>query len=350
MSENFYRPFQLFLLILSFALVLWILKPFWAVIILAIIFSLILHPIYIKFYFCFRKRKNLASFVVIFLFFLVIFLPGVYFLSALVAQGVQVVNKLSYFFNERDLSWLNDLSIYMKGMLKKFNIESNMLQSINIKQHIETVIKKLGLFVVQEGGGLLSNLFSFITNSLLFFFILFYFVRDLDLLWEKLKKISPLPDAQEEKIKSYLSVVTRKIILGNLITAIVQGLVGGIGLALVGIPGVFWGSFMALTSLIPVVGTALIWVPAVIYLMLIGKIGSAIFLSIWSIVLVGGIDNFLRPYLIGKGESLSPFFLFLALLGGVSTFGFLGLIYGPLIFSFAVVMLHLYEEEFKGEC
>jgi predicted PurR-regulated permease PerM len=347
MAENFYRPFQLFLLVVSLVLVLWLLRPFWAVIILAITFSLILHPLYLKFFDYFKGRKNLASFLVLLLFFLVIFLPGLYFLSVLISQGIQVVDKVSHFLNQKDILSFSSFSVYLQQLLHKYNLDIGILKSIDLKEYIETAIKKISLFVVQEGGGLLSNLFSFITNSFLFFFILFYFVRDLDVLWEKLKRISPLPEAQEEKIKGYLSVVAKKIILGNLLTAFAQGVVGGIGLALVGIPGVFWGSLLGLTSLIPVVGTALVWLPAVGYLLLIGKSGAALFLALWSIILVGSIDNFLRPYLIGRGDSLSPFFLFLALLGGVSSFGFLGLIYGPLIFSFALVMFHLYEEEFQ---
>lgn len=345
--QSFYRPFQLFLLFLAFGLVLWILKPFLQVIILAITFALILQPLYGKALKIFKYRKNMSCFFVLILFLGFIFLPGVYFISVLVKQGIQIVNHLNDFLSRNDLNSLNTIYTYLHKFILKLGLSTDFLNSLDIRGYIETFVKKISVFIVQEGGSLLSNVFSFITNTFLFFFMLFYFLRDLDKLWEKIKAISPLPEEQEEKILNYLSGVAKKVVLGNLFTAVIQGVVGGIGLAIAGIPGVFWGSLMGLTSLIPVVGTALVWVPAVIYLFWLGKSALAIFLGLWCILLVGSIDNFLRPFLIGRGDALSPFFLFLALLGGVSTFGFLGLIYGPLIFAFALVMFRLYQLEFK---
>ena len=124
-------------------------------------------------------------------------------------------------------------------------------------------------------------------------------------------------------------------------------LAGGIGLAIVGIPGLFWGTVMGFSSLIPVIGTALVWGPAVIYLLLFGKWKAGIFLLVWSIVLVGSIDNFLRPFLMRDENNLSPFYIFLAIIGGVQYFGLAGILYGPLILTFAMVMLYIYGVEYQ---
>jgi predicted PurR-regulated permease PerM len=104
---------------------------------------------------------------------------------------------------------------------------------------------------------------------------------------------------------------------------------------------------MAFTSFIPVVGTALVWVPAVGYLLLLGKIKSAIFLATWCAVLVGSIDNFLRPFFMRGQADMSTFYIFLAILGGVQFFGLAGIIYGPLILGFARVMLYIYQIEYR---
>jgi predicted PurR-regulated permease PerM len=118
------------------------------------------------------------------------------------------------------------------------------------------------------------------------------------------------------------------------------------GLWIAGISPFFWGTMMAFTSLIPVVGTALVWVPAASYLLLVGSWGKALFLVIWSALLVGSIDNFLRPVLM-KGETeISSVYLFLAILGGISLFGMAGILYGPLILGITAVLIHLSELEY----
>ncbi len=129
-------------------------------------------------------------------------------------------------------------------------------------------------------------------------------------------------------------------------TAVAQGFAGGIGLWIAGISPLFWGTMMAFASLIPVVGTAIIWLPAVVYLVLIGSWGKAVFLAIWSMVVVGSIDNFLRPFLM-KGEGgISSIYLFFAILGGINLFGIVGILYGPLILGVAAILLYLYELEY----
>ncbi|SDN48847.1 Predicted PurR-regulated permease PerM [Desulfonauticus submarinus] len=346
---NTHRPFQLFLLCLSLGLVFFVLRPFWNVLLLAIIFSMVLNPIYKKILILVKNRKNFASFLTLFLFFIFIFVPCILLLSALISQGFDIASKVNTFLLKLDFSSIGDSWINkLENVLRKFGFEKiQFLQQQEFASYLADSIKKISLFIAKEGGTILSNVLTFFTNTGLFFFMLFYFLRDLDSLLNKLKRLSPLPDEQEEKILFALSDVSKKVVIGNLLTALAQGIVGGIGLALVGLPAIFWGTLMAVTSLIPVVGTALVWLPAVGYLFLLGKMGASLFLALWSIILVGGIDNFLRPYLIGKGEFISPFFLFLAIIGGVSCFGFIGLIYGPLSFTFALVMLQIYELEFK---
>jgi predicted PurR-regulated permease PerM len=164
---------------------------------------------------------------------------------------------------------------------------------------------------------------------------------------EKLKYVSPLSREQEERLIERVRNLSRSVVVANGATAVAQGFAGGIGLWISGIPPLFWGTMMAFTSLIPVVGTAVIWVPAVVYLVLIQSWGKALFLAIWSMVVVGSIDNFLRPFLM-KGEGgVSSIYLFFAILGGINLFGIVGILYGPLILGVAAILLYLYEHEYS---
>jgi predicted PurR-regulated permease PerM len=141
--------------------------------------------------------------------------------------------------------------------------------------------------------------------------------------------------------------VSKTALMGSLMTAVTQGFVGGFGLWLAGLPGLFLGAVMAFTSLIPFVGTALVWAPAALFLLAIGEWGWALFLVVWGVVVVGSIDNFLRPMFM-QGASMSTVVVFFSLIGGLQVFGLIGLIYGPLVFSITLVLFRLYEAEFAG--
>jgi predicted PurR-regulated permease PerM len=166
---------------------------------------------------------------------------------------------------------------------------------------------------------------------------------------ERGRYFSPLRKDQEDRILTGVRVVAKSVLLGTFLTALCQGLVGGIGLALVGIPGLFWGTVMGFSSLIPLIGTALVWVPAAVYLVLLGKMKAAAFLAVWCVVLVGSIDNFLRPFLMRGEAKMSTFYIFLAIVGGVQYFGLTGILYGPLILSFAMIMLYIYGVEYEDD-
>jgi predicted PurR-regulated permease PerM len=157
----------------------------------------------------------------------------------------------------------------------------------------------------------------------------------------------PLHEDQEDAILLNLRSVSKSVLVGGLLVAALQGLAGGIGLALVGIPALFWGTVMGFASLVPVVGTGLVWMPACLYLLLMGQWQSSLFLFVWSAVGVASIDSFLRPYFMRGSAGMSTFFIFMSIMGGIKVFGMAGVLYGPLILGFTMVMLRLYGEEFS---
>ena len=141
--------------------------------------------------------------------------------------------------------------------------------------------------------------------------------------------------------------ISKSAVMGSFLTALAQGFAGGIGMLVVGFPALFWGTMMGFASFIPVIGTALIWIPTTAYLLITGDSGWAAFLAIWSIAVVGSIDNILRPLLMQGSSGMNTLMIFFSLLGGIQLFGLIGLIYGPLIFSIAIVLFNIYEEEFQ---
>ena len=142
--------------------------------------------------------------------------------------------------------------------------------------------------------------------------------------------------------------VAKSAVLGSFLTALAQGVIGGFAMTLAGFAGLFWGTMMAFCSFIPVVGTALVWLPASGYLLLIGEWQWAVFLIGWGIIVVGSVDNILRPLLMKGNSGMNTLLIFFSLIGGLQVYGLMGLIYGPIIFAITLVLFRLYEVEFHA--
>jgi len=142
--------------------------------------------------------------------------------------------------------------------------------------------------------------------------------------------------------------VSQGTIYGILFTAIIQGIIGGIGFFFVGIPAALvWGTLMTFSALIPAIGTGIVWVPAVIILLIQGNIISGLFLFFWSLILVSLSDNVIRSYFIKGKIKMHPLLTFFSLIGGFLYFGLMGLIIGPLVLVLSVTLLHIYTLEYK---
>ena len=160
---------------------------------------------------------------------------------------------------------------------------------------------------------------------------------------KKLITLSPLADKYDEEISSRIGLAINSVIRGTLVLAIIQGFLTGIGLLLFGVPSpAFWGSVAAVSALVPGVGTALISIPAVIYLLATGSQVAAIGLGIWAIVAVGLIDNLLYPKLVQRRMKIHSFFILLFVLGGLVFFGPMGFILGPVTLSLLAALLDVY--------
>ena len=192
---------------------------------------------------------------------------------------------------------------------------------------------------------LLSATWSFVMGFLIMLFVLFFAFRDGERMLAYLRHLSPLSSTQEDALIARVGDTTRAVVLGMGVTALAQGLAAMIAFRIAGIPALFWGSMLGASSIIPVVGTALVWVPAVGYLLIIGKTGAAVFVAAWCMIVVGSLDNFLRPLLMGGRVGMSAMLVFFAILGGLQAFGPVGILYGPLIFGLCAVCLYIYELE-----
>lgn len=226
-------------------------------------------------------------------------------------------------------------------------------------QSITSAQPDLGKIIVNASRRVLSflldNIFRALTktwvivlNFFIMLFVMFYMFRDGRTFIRYLKRISPLGDSEQDEIITRIRDVAKAVLVGILGTAVVQACVAMILFWIVDIPALFWGSVLGVCSLIPFVGTSLVWVPAVGYLLITGQTGSAIFLAIGCGGIVANVDNILRPLFMSGGRTgMSYFVLFFSILGGLQTFGPIGIVYGPLISGLCALCLYIFSTRFK---
>ncbi len=204
---------------------------------------------------------------------------------------------------------------------------------------------------------LASNLFSALAEAAIGIFILIYVMYYVYLDGPRLvlfvQEILPMQEAHRDLMFHEVALVIKAVMYGQVLTAAIQALIGGIGFWIFGVPNViFWSVLMFILALLPIVGPPLVWVPAVLFLWVVqGDIFNAIGLAIYSAILVSTVDNIIRPKLIGSKAHVHPVVVLLGVLGGIAVFGFSGLILGPLVLSIFVTVLNVYRKEFgmKGD-
>ncbi|TVM17344.1 AI-2E family transporter [Oceanidesulfovibrio indonesiensis] len=342
------RPFLLIILFFSLYLAFSILKPFLSTIIFAIILAALAYPVHKRLVSTFRGKKNLAALTTVLLLTLVIVLPLFLVGSAMVSQGLDFVATVRKWIDAGGMDQLTDRSIIDRTLLwVDTNLPFVELRNIDFQSGLLALTQRLSEQFLKQGYEVVGNFASLVMRFMIMIFIAFYLVRDGGEMVKAVKHLSPLRERQEDRIFTKVRAVARSVLMGSMLTAALQGFAAAIGLAIVGVPAIFWGTMIAFSSLIPVIGTALFWVPITGYLVLTGAYTSAIFFGLWCAIVVGSIDNFVRPYLMRGEGGMSPFYVFLAIVGGIQVFGLAGLLYGPLIIGFAMVMLLIYEEEFR---
>ncbi len=347
-SKHLYTFFFIGVLFLSLYGAYLVLRPFVHIIVMGAVLAALFQPLFNHIKTKFGGRAGAAALCTTVLIFLVIILPLFSVLTALLTQGAQTVAAIQDWLSATDLSGrqgreqLAPYLSWLQGRLPFLDLET-----IDIQDDLLELSKRAGQYLLDTGTSILGNAVLVVFNFGILIFLLFFLIRDGEALLKRIKYLSPLREEQEDRIIQQFKDVSRSVVLGCFLIAILQGIAGGIGLAIAGVPAIFWGAVMAFASLIPVAGTGLVWVPASIYLIAVGQWEWGVFLLLWGLCVVTMIDTILRPLFLKGRSKMSIVYVFLSILGGISYFGALGLLYGPLLLSFAMIMLNIYAEAYK---
>jgi predicted PurR-regulated permease PerM len=225
-----------------------------------------------------------------------------------------------------------------------------------VEGHVPVTALQVQTWLLEESKRLLQRLASStgsiflgalgaLASTVLMLFVLFFFLRDGETMARRIVRVVPVPEDRKRRLGEHLGSVTRAVVFGTLLTAIIQGASVGVGFALVHLPSpVVFGAIAGVCSLLPVGGTAFVWLPGAIVLAAEGRWGAAIFLVLWGLLFVGVLDNVLRPLFISGRAEISTLPVFFGVLGGVAAFGPIGLFLGPVLIALAQALLGFAEE------
>jgi predicted PurR-regulated permease PerM len=321
--------------------------PFLSSLLWAGIITLALYPLYQKLLRLVRGRAALASALITLVIALLIIGPAIIVLSALTSQAGGLYTDASELIKSGRLTeiWNRFLASPLGSILSL-----PAIQELDIQKFVIEHLGDLSSGLAGQVGGILKNTLLLVVNLLIMIIALFFFFRDGESQYLAVADLLPFTAKQKESMARKFMDTFNAVITGLFFIALLQGLMTGIGFALFGVPfPVLWGFLAAFLALLPIGGTALVWIPGAIYLFLTGATIKALLLAVWGIVLVSLPDNLLKPVIIGKKANIPTFFLFIAILGGIQTFGFLGILFGPVVVTLLTAFVQIYREEFASK-
>jgi len=342
--------FALLLVILYGAFL--ILSPFLKAITWAAILAVVFYPAYAWLLKVMRGRATAAALTIIILITLILVLPGLQFISFLSDEAIDLVKSVASLVNgegieiwrqkpwvQELLRWWDKLGMQLESFDFRVDWKDLLLQGAQLSSGI----------LVAQATGIAQNIFLFLANFVIVLFTLFFFLRDGADFCYRLRLLLPMDPEHQERLFRNITDSMSAVVHGSLVVAMVQGLLAGLAYWVFGVPyAVLWGVATAFAALLPVGGTTIVSVPAAIYLFLEGQTVRGFLLLGWCLGVVVMIDNILKPILIGTRLRLPMLVLFFGILGGLSVFGALGLILGPVLFALLAALFDLYLEEYAA--
>lgn len=326
---NQQRTFLVTLLAAAIGICFLMILPYMGYLLTGIILGFILKPVNDRI----NSITSYSSIVTVFLTIIVALLPLMILLGVVADDASQIVNSVE----NRDISL---------GQVEQ-QISPLTGEEFSLEERIKSSIQTIGSTVLSSTSQIASLASGVAIGLSILLFTQYYALKQGSEIVEWSKQLDVLPDSMQSEIYHKTAVTTRNVIKGHVITAMVSGIVAGIGLFLVGISNIaFWTFMMMIFGLIPLIGTALIWIPAAIYLLINGQLYSGLFLLAYGIVAVGSVDNFLRPFLIDEEADLHPMFIILGVIGGIGFFGPIGIFVGPVMFGIAKSLLKVYIDNY----
>jgi len=341
----------IFFFLVIVALTFYVAKPFINAILASAVIAFTFSPVY---HYLYKKtnRKNISALIVSVAIILLILVPLVLLIQTAAPEAQYAYIRAKQKILSGDL-----LAIDCAGKESMLCSLDNKIREFvelpELKFYLQDILGKATSSAIKITTDLILSLPKILIHIFLTFFIVFYLLRDGGTFVQQLKRLIPFKAVHQAHIFDKLKNTTHAVIYGSIVVAIIQGLLGGLGFFAFGVPSsLFWGMVMTVTALIPFVGTALIWAPAALVMIGTGTTindpvltWKGVGLFFYGLLIISGIDNILKPKLIGERAKIHPVLVIIGVLGGLAVFGIVGFIIGPLTLALFKAMLDIYERE-----
>lgn len=337
---------QAFLLLLvgitlAFAWVLW---PFYGAVLWAVVIAVIFAPLQRSLLAPMRGRRGLAAAATVLIIIAIVILPLTLVAASLVQEASSLVAKVQsgeYDPGSYLQRMLDALPAWATGLIERFNITDLAA----LRERLASGLLKGGQALAPQALSFGLNTFDFVIGLGIMLYLLFFLLRDGGTLAERIKQAIPLHTHQKTALFATFATIVRATVKGGILVAIAQGALGGIAFWFLDIhAALLWAVLMAFLSLLPAVGAGLVWVPVAIYLLTSGAFWQGTALILYGVLVIGLVDNLLRPFLVGKDTKLPDYVVLISTLGGIKVFGLNGFVVGPLIAAMFMASWQIFSE------
>ncbi|MCP3869248.1 MAG: AI-2E family transporter [Gammaproteobacteria bacterium] len=316
---------------------------FWEPIFWAAVIGILFRPVYNWIVTRMNGRRSLAAVTTVILIFCTVLVPALLLTSAVAGEAAGVYARIQS--GELDLgamvSWIQNLLPQITEWTARIGVDLNELQ-----QQLSTAAVKGSQLASKLALSAGQNVTTFMVMFFLMLYLLFFILRDGDLILTHLKCAMPLPDEQEQRLFNKFAEVSRATVKGTMVVGLVQGSLGGLIFAILGIQGaIFWAVVMTVLSLLPAVGAGLVWLPTAIFLIIAGDLVKGVILITYGVLVIGLVDNLLRPILVGRDTKMPDYLILFSTLGGLSLVGITGFVLGPVIAALFIAVWQMYEQD-----
>lgn len=339
-----YRFFILLLVAVSLAFG-WVLLPFYGAVFWAVVLTILFMPVQRRMLKLCSQRRNLATLCTTLICLLIAVLPVIITAGLLVREGSGVYERLESgelnFEAQVDL-FKDALPAAVQSQLERLGLDDWS----GLRARFSGAAMQGSQFIATQAFSIGQGTFSFVLSFFVMLYLLFFLLRDGAKLLLQIRKAIPLGESKKRRLFNKFTRVVRATVKGNLVVALIQGCLGGMIFAVLGIPSaILWGVLMVLLSLLPAVGAGLVWAPVALYFLLAGATAKGLVLIAFGVLVIGLVDNVLRPILVGRDTKMPDYLVLISTLGGLVLFGLNGFVIGPLIAALFVSTWTIFTEQ-----
>ncbi len=319
----------------------WILLPFYGTILWAAIIALLFAPLYRRLLPRCRQRATPAALLTLLAALLLAVLPLTLVAGALVREATNLYQRLQSGQFE-PLTYLRGVFDALPVGVTRLLDRAGLIDFDTLQQRLVVLLSQASQFIATQALGIGQNTFELVASVCISLYLAFFLIRDGQALVQALRRAIPLAPVHAEELLDKFGTVIRATVKGNLLVAVIQGALGGLAFWFLDVrAALLWAVLMAFLSLLPAIGAALVWLPVALWLLLTGALWQGLALVAWGMLVIGLIDNLLRPVLVGKDTQLPDYLVMISTLGGMAVFGLNGFVLGPVIAAMFVAVWHM---------